>query len=160
MSTSATRFRTRSSTRRWNTLEHALHPWVAYAILPLFAFANAGLALGGLQMEDAFAALPLGIALGLVIGKPIGIVGAALLMRALGWARFPAGMDLRAMLGLGAVVRHRFHDEPVHRLAGLSRPAALRGIRARHARRLAVVGHRGLRLAARGAAVAPATDED
>jgi Na+:H+ antiporter, NhaA family len=84
-------------------LEHTLHPWVAYAILPLFAFANAGLVLGGLQMKDAFAALPLGIALGLVIGKPIGIVGAALLMRTLGWARFPAGMDLRAMLGLGAL---------------------------------------------------------
>jgi NhaA family Na+:H+ antiporter len=76
---------------------------VAYAILPVFAFANAGLVLGGLQMKDAFAALPLGIALGLVIGKPIGIVGAALLMRTFGWARFPAGMDLRAMLGLGAL---------------------------------------------------------
>src|SRR5207342_546852 len=53
------------------TLEHALHPWVAYAILPVFAFANAGLVLGGLQMKDALAALPLGIALGLVLGKPI-----------------------------------------------------------------------------------------
>lgn len=84
-------------------LEHTLHPWVAYAILPIFAFANAGLVLGGVQMKEAFAALPLGIALGLVIGKPIGIVGAALLMRSFGWARFPAGMDLRAMLGLGAL---------------------------------------------------------
>lgn len=83
------------------TLEHALHPWVAYAILPIFAFANAGLALGGLQLQDAFAALPLGIALGLVLGKPIGIVTAALTMRAAGWGRFPEGMDLRAMLGLG-----------------------------------------------------------
>ena len=82
-------------------LEHALHPWVAYAILPLFAFANAGLALGGLKIQDAFAALPLGIVLGLVLGKPVGIVGAALGLRALGWARFPAGMDLRAMIGLG-----------------------------------------------------------
>jgi len=82
-------------------LEHALHPWVAYAILPVFAFANAGLALGGLSLESAFAAVPLGIALGLVVGKPIGIVGAAVGMRALGWARFPDGMDLRSMLGLG-----------------------------------------------------------
>ncbi|MFC5577075.1 Na+/H+ antiporter NhaA [Lysobacter niabensis] len=85
------------------TLEHALHPWVAYAILPVFAFANAGLVLGGLQMKDALAALPLGIALGLVVGKPVGIVAAAMLMRALGWTRFPEGMDLRAMLGLGAL---------------------------------------------------------
>jgi len=85
------------------TLEHALHPWVAYAILPVFAFANAGLVLGGLQLQDALAALPLGIALGLVVGKPVGIVGAAVLMRALGWARYPTGMDGRAMLGLGAL---------------------------------------------------------
>ncbi|MDQ2703292.1 MAG: Na+/H+ antiporter NhaA [Pseudomonadota bacterium] len=82
-------------------LEHALHPWVAYAILPLFAFVNAGLALGDLELQDALAALPLGIVLGLVFGKPIGIVGAAMVLRTLGWARFPAGMDLRAMIGLG-----------------------------------------------------------
>ncbi|MHB8913290.1 MAG: Na+/H+ antiporter NhaA [Lysobacter sp.] len=82
-------------------LEHALHPWVAYAILPVFAFANAGLALGGLSREAVFAALPMGIMLGLVLGKPVGIVAAAMLMRALGWARFPAGMDVRAMIGLG-----------------------------------------------------------
>jgi len=83
------------------TLEHALHPWVAYAILPLFAFANAGLALGHLRFDDLLAPLPLGIAIGLVLGKPIGIVTAALVMRALGWARYPQGMDFRAMLGLG-----------------------------------------------------------
>ncbi|RZA21996.1 MAG: Na+/H+ antiporter NhaA [Lysobacteraceae bacterium] len=83
------------------TLEHALHPWVAYAILPLFAFANAGLALGGLAFSDLVSPLPAGIALGLVVGKPIGIVGVALLMRATGFARFPDGMDLRAMIGLG-----------------------------------------------------------
>ena len=83
------------------TLEHALHPWVAYAILPLFAFANAGLALGGIGLRDVLSPLPLGIALGLVLGKPIGIVAAALALRASGFARFPAGMDLRAMLGLG-----------------------------------------------------------
>jgi NhaA family Na+:H+ antiporter len=83
------------------TLEHALHPWVAYAILPLFAFANAGLALGGLEASDALAALPLGIAAGLVLGKPVGIVGAAWLLRRFGGVRWPDGMDGRAMLGLG-----------------------------------------------------------
>jgi NhaA family Na+:H+ antiporter len=82
-------------------LEHALHPWVAYLILPVFAFANAGLVLGGLRAQDLVAALPLGVAVGLVLGKPLGIVGAALGLRALGWVRFPAGMDVRAMLGLG-----------------------------------------------------------
>ena len=82
-------------------LEHALHPWVAFAILPLFAFANAGLALGGMRIGDLLDPLPMGIALGLVAGKPLGIVGAASLMRAAGWARFPDGMDVRAMVGLG-----------------------------------------------------------
>jgi NhaA family Na+:H+ antiporter len=83
------------------TLEHALHPWVAYAILPLFAFANAGLALGGLKASDALAALPLGIVAGLVLGKPVGIVGAAWALRRFGGVRWPDGMDGRAMIGLG-----------------------------------------------------------
>lgn len=83
------------------TLEHALHPWVAFAILPLFAFANAGLALGGIGLDDALATVPLGIALGLMLGKPLGICAAALVLRSAGIARFPDGMDLRAMLGLG-----------------------------------------------------------
>jgi len=83
------------------SLEHALHPWVAYAILPMFAFANAGRVLDGMRLDDLLAPLPMGVALGLVIGKPVGIVGAAMAMRALGWARFPEGMDVRAMIGLG-----------------------------------------------------------
>ena len=82
-------------------LEHALHPWVAYAILPVFAFANAGLALGGLSLGDALQPLPLGIALGLLIGKPIGIVGAAWLLHATGIARFGEGIGFKAMVGLG-----------------------------------------------------------
>lgn len=83
------------------SLEHALHPWVAYAILPLFAFANAGLALAGLSLGDMLTPLPMGVVIGLVIGKPVGIVGAAVLMRALGWTRFPTGMGVGAMVGLG-----------------------------------------------------------
>ncbi|MES2670624.1 MAG: Na+/H+ antiporter NhaA [Pseudomonadota bacterium] len=82
-------------------LEHALHPWVAYVILPVFAFANAGLALGGMAFSHLLAPVPLGIALGLVVGKPIGIVGAALLAHASGIARFGEGMTLKAMIGLG-----------------------------------------------------------
>lgn len=82
-------------------LEHALHPWVAFAILPIFAFFNAGLPLGGLRISDLADPLPLGILLGLVIGKPVGIVGAALGMRVSGLARLPEGMDARSTLGLG-----------------------------------------------------------
>jgi NhaA family Na+:H+ antiporter len=83
------------------TLEHALHPWVAYAILPMFAFANAGLQLGAMAPGDLLKPVPLGVALGLLLGKPIGVIGAALLARAAGLARFPAGMDGRSMIGLG-----------------------------------------------------------
>ncbi|MET4807410.1 Na+/H+ antiporter NhaA [Limibacillus sp. MBR-115] len=56
-------------------LEHALHPWVAYGILPLFAFANAGVFLGGITMDDVLSPIPMGIALGLFFGKQIGVVG-------------------------------------------------------------------------------------
>ena len=105
-------------------LERALHPWVAYAILPVFAFANAGLALGGLKASDLVATLPVGITLALVVGKPVGIVGAALGMRAAGWAPFPAGMDLRAMLGLGLLCGIGFTMSLF--IASLAYPDALR----------------------------------
>ncbi len=83
------------------TLEHALHPWVAYLILPVFAFANAGLALGGFVPADVLKPVPLGILFGLVLGKPIGVVGVAVLAKAIGIARYPQGMDFRSMLGVG-----------------------------------------------------------
>ena len=83
------------------TLEHALHPWVAYLILPVFAFANAGLALGGFVPADVLQPVPLGIMFGLVLGKPLGVVGIAVLAKATGVARYPDGMDFRSMLGLG-----------------------------------------------------------
>ena len=83
------------------SLEHALHPWVAYGILPLFAFANAGLSLIGLQASELISPLPLGIALGLMLGKPIGVVGAALLGHWLGWARLHADIPFRAIVGVG-----------------------------------------------------------
>lgn len=83
------------------TLEHALHPWVAYLILPVFAFANAGLALGGFVPADVLRPVPMGILFGLALGKPIGVVGAAVLAKTIGIARYPQGMDFRSMLGLG-----------------------------------------------------------
>ncbi|WP_420608069.1 Na+/H+ antiporter NhaA [Novosphingopyxis sp.] len=57
-------------------LEHYIAPWSAYAIIPLFGFANAGVQMGDLGLNEIFAPLPLGIALGLFFGKQIGIFGA------------------------------------------------------------------------------------
>lgn len=55
-------------------LESALHPWVAFGILPVFAFANAGVPIRGLSIGDALHPVPLGIATGLFLGKLVGIV--------------------------------------------------------------------------------------
>jgi len=71
--------------------EHALHPWVAYLVLPVFAFANAGVALDGVTPGTLLQAVPLGIVLGLVLGKAAGVFGASWLLIQWGGARLPAG---------------------------------------------------------------------
>lgn len=68
---------------------HDLHPYVAFLILPLFAFAKAGVSFAGLSLEQAFAPLVLGIALGLFAGKQIGVLGFAWLASALKIGRRP-----------------------------------------------------------------------
>ncbi len=83
------------------SLEHALHPWVAFAILPLFAFANAGLSLGGFGMRSLLAPVPLGIVLGLLFGKPIGVIGAAWIARMAGIGRLPENTSFKAIVGMG-----------------------------------------------------------
>lgn len=72
-------------------LEHALHPWVAFGILPLFGFANAGLPLMGLSMGDLVNPLSLGIALGLVAGKQLGVFSMLWLAIATGLSPKPLG---------------------------------------------------------------------
>jgi NhaA family Na+:H+ antiporter len=82
------------------TTEHALHPWVAFVVLPAFAFANAGVDLHGVSPATLAGGVPLGIALGLVVGKSIGVYGASwLMMRATG-AALPEGADARQFLGV------------------------------------------------------------
>jgi NhaA family Na+:H+ antiporter len=71
------------------SLEHGLHPWVAYGILPLFAFANAGVSLEGIGLGSFLAPVTLGIALGLLVGKQIGIFGALWLAIKAGLAPMP-----------------------------------------------------------------------
>ncbi|WP_249734154.1 Na+/H+ antiporter NhaA [Bradyrhizobium sp. sGM-13] len=71
--------------------EHALKPWVSFAIVPLFAFANAGVSFHGLTLEKLTGPIPLGIIAGLFIGKQIGVFGASLLAVRLGLAAMPDG---------------------------------------------------------------------
>ena len=80
--------------------EHGLHPWVAFVIIPIFGFANAGVSLGGIAPSDLLAPLPLGIALGLLIGKQVGIVGFAWLAVKAGLARLPEGVGWAKVHGL------------------------------------------------------------
>lgn len=81
-------------------LEHRLHPWVAYLVLPLFGFANAGVSLTGLGAEQLFASMPLGVALGLFVGKQVGVFGMTWLTFRLGLARMPEGTSLPMFYGI------------------------------------------------------------
>ena len=81
-------------------LERMLHPWVTYGILPVFAFANAGVSLADVALADLFQPLPLGIALGLFLGKQIGVMGATFAAVRLGWARLPGGASWSQFYGV------------------------------------------------------------
>ena len=82
------------------TAEHVLHPWVAFAVLPMFAFVNAGVSLQGVSLGTLTQGVPLGIGLGLVIGKAVGVFGASwLLMRFAGFG-LPSGASTRQFFGV------------------------------------------------------------
>ncbi|WP_137679930.1 Na+/H+ antiporter NhaA [Aurantiacibacter suaedae] len=76
-------------------MEHALHPWVAFLVIPIFGFANAGVSLVGLSPADVLAPLPLGIALGLLIGKQVGIFGLSFVAVKLNLASLPENVGWR-----------------------------------------------------------------
>jgi Na+:H+ antiporter, NhaA family len=84
-------------------LQHSLHAWVAFGIMPLFAFANAGVPLAQISFEgDAFWVF-LGVAIGLLIGKPIGILGLSWLAVRLGAAALPKGVQWAQITVVGLV---------------------------------------------------------
>ncbi|MGK7310866.1 MAG: Na+/H+ antiporter NhaA [Candidatus Longimicrobiales bacterium M2_2A_002] len=83
------------------SIEHAIVPWVAYGIMPLFALANAGVALEPEVVQGVGSPVVLGIALGLLVGKPIGVGLFSWLAVKLGWAGFPAGVRGTHLVGVG-----------------------------------------------------------
>lgn len=96
-------FRIRESIPVADRLLDFLHPWSSYVIVPVFALANAGIQLTGDSMDAALGSrITLGVAAGLLLGKPVGVVGAALLAVRLRLADLPDGMTRRHLLGLGA----------------------------------------------------------
>ena len=81
-------------------MEHDLHGVVAFAILPIFAFANAGVELVGVSMESFLHPVPVGIALGLFLGKQIGIFGLCWAAIKLGMVSLPKGLNLKSLYGV------------------------------------------------------------
>jgi NhaA family Na+:H+ antiporter len=81
-------------------LEHALHPYVSYAVLPLFAFANSGLSLAGVDAGSLLSGVPLGIAVGLFVGKQMGVFGTAWALVKLRVAALPAGSTWLSLHGV------------------------------------------------------------
>ena len=81
-------------------LEHGIHPWVAFLIVPIFGFANAGVSFAGMEASILTGSLPLGIALGLFLGKMVGVFGTAWLTIRLGFANMPAGASIAQLYGV------------------------------------------------------------
>ena len=84
-------------------LEHGLNPWVAYLVVPVFGFANAGVALGQVGLAELTAPATLGASLGLFLGKPIGVGLFCLAAVNLGWAQRPSGASWTQMFGISAL---------------------------------------------------------
>jgi NhaA family Na+:H+ antiporter len=82
------------------TAERVLHPWVAFTILPMFAFANAGVSLEGVTPATLLQSIPLGIAAGLLLGKAIGVFGASWLLMRFGGASLPVGATQMQLFGV------------------------------------------------------------
>lgn len=94
------RGKSRNDAQPLTHLEEKLHPWVAFLIMPLFAFANSGVSLHGLTMSVLFSPVSLGIMAGLVIGKQLGVFSAVWLMVRMGWAKLPIGATWFSLYGI------------------------------------------------------------
>jgi NhaA family Na+:H+ antiporter len=80
-------------------MEHSLHPWIAFGIMPIFAFANAGVSLKGMSFGSLFQPIPMGIALGLFLGKQVGVFGFSFAAVKLGLAKLPSDINWRLIYG-------------------------------------------------------------
>jgi NhaA family Na+:H+ antiporter len=87
-----------------DALEHRLHPWTSFVVVPVFVLANAGIVLGGDAVRAAASSsITWGVATGLVLGKPVGIVAASGVCVALGLSQLPDGSSFRQLAGVAAL---------------------------------------------------------
>ena len=92
----------RRTERPLERLEDMVHPWVSFVILPIFALANAGIVFSSDSMSGALASnVTLGVALGLLVGKPLGVLGMTWLAVRTGLGQLPSGVGWRHILGVG-----------------------------------------------------------
>lgn len=97
-------FRLRESIPVTEHLENLLHPWTSYLVVPLFALANAGVELSAASLRDAASApITLGVVVGLVLGKLIGVAGAIALVVRFGGGRLPERVTARHVLGMAGI---------------------------------------------------------
>ena len=84
-------------------MEHSLHYWVAFFILPLFAFVNAGVDLRGISLEEMKGSVPMGIMMGLFVGKQVGVFGFSYIAIKLGIASLPKGASWKTLYGVAVL---------------------------------------------------------
>ncbi|MGL5047321.1 MAG: Na+/H+ antiporter NhaA [Shewanella sp.] len=85
------------------SLEHSLHPWSTFLILPVFAFANAGVYLGNMSLDMLISPVPVGIALGLMLGKPIGVMLFSFIAVKLKLAQLPDGVGWKQIAPVAVI---------------------------------------------------------
>src|SRR3546814_5981779 len=83
-------------------VQAALHPWVAYIVMPLFALANAGVSLDGVDLSAGGSQWVMtGVAIALIAGKPLGVISTTWLLVRLGWCRLPSGITWSGVVQIG-----------------------------------------------------------
>ena len=131
----AARLEIRSATSLNERLQRLFHPWTSYVIVPLFALANAGIAIDGAFLERAFSSpITLGILFGYVVGKPVGIFGGSWLVTRLSRGRLQPPVGWAAVAGGGTIAGIGFTVALLVATLAFS-GARTRGGEARHPRR-------------------------
>jgi NhaA family Na+:H+ antiporter len=82
-------------------LEHRMHPLVSFVIMPIFAFSNAGISLGGMNADLLFSPVSIGVSTGLLVGKLVGVVGSVWILRSTGLVKLPLDLTMKHIWGAG-----------------------------------------------------------